>query len=274
MTLSRHAMILSRHAMILSRHAMTLYSETSGRGADLVLLHGWGLNSAVWQELVRELAWDFRVTTIDLPGHGRSRAFPERYTLEELAAWVLQNAPPHAFWMGWSLGGMAALHIAARYPQRVKKLVLVASTPKFVNAPDWQHGVEPEVLGQFSDQLRADYRKTIQRFLALQLRGSEHASAWLRQLREMVFRYGEPESSALHAALDILRGADLRPRLAAVNQPTLVIAGARDRLAPVSAQEYMAANLGQAELQIIPGAAHVPFLTHQQEFQRALRAFI
>lgn len=90
----------------------------------------------------------------------------------------------------------------------------------------------------------------------------------------MVFRYGEPQATALHAGLDILRGADLRPRLAAVGHPILLIAGARDVLAPLSAHEYMAANLAQAELQVIPGAAHAPFLTHPHEFQHALRAFL
>ncbi|MFP5345269.1 MAG: pimeloyl-ACP methyl ester esterase BioH [Gammaproteobacteria bacterium] len=253
---------------------MTLYCETSGRGADVVLLHGWGLNSAVWQDTVRELAWDFRVTTVDLPGHGRSHAAPERCTLEQVAERVLQHAPPQAHWIGWSLGGTVALYITAHYPQRVRKLALVASTPKFVNAQDWPHGIEPEVLGQFAQQLHGDYRKTIQRFLALQLRGSEQASVWLRRLRDMVFRYGEPQATALHAGLDILRNTDLRPRLTSVGHPILLIAGARDTLAPVSAHEYMAVNLAQAELQVIPGAAHAPFLTHPQEFQRALRTFL
>jgi pimeloyl-[acyl-carrier protein] methyl ester esterase len=253
---------------------MTLYCETSGRGADLVLLHGWGLNGAVWQELARALVRDYCVTTLDLPGHGRSRTFPEPYKLEQLAEWVVQHAPPRAFWIGWSLGGMVALHIAAYYPQRVKKLVLVASTPKFVSAPDWPHGMEPELLDQFSEQLRADYRKTIQRFLALQLRGVEQASALLRQLREVVFRYGAPHRAALQGGLEVLRHADLRPCLVAAPMPCLLIAGARDTLIPVSAQDYLAANLTRAELRLIPGAAHAPFLSHPLEFRRALRGFL
>lgn len=252
---------------------MSLYSATTGRGADVILLHGWGLNSAVWQDTAQELAREFRVTVLDLPGHGRSGS-AGYYALPQLAQELVQHAPPAAVWVGWSLGGMAALHVAAQHPQRVRKLALVASTPKFVNNGDWPHGVAPEVFGQFAEQLRGDYRKTIQRFLALQLRGTEHASLWLRQLCDMVFRYGEPQLDALHAGLAILRDADLRPMLAAVHQPTLLIAGARDLLVPVAAQEYMAAHLAQAGLQIIPGAAHAPFLTHPQEFQRALRAVL
>mgnify|MGYP001289020621 CR=1 FL=1 len=103
---------------------------------------------------------------------------------------------------------------------------------------------------------------------------TEHAPVWLRQLRDLVFRYGEPKLNALQAGLAILRDADLRPMLAGVSQPALLIAGARDTLAPLSAQEYMAAHLAQAKLQVIPGAAHAPFLTHSQEFQRALRALL
>ncbi|MCL5669338.1 MAG: alpha/beta fold hydrolase [Gammaproteobacteria bacterium] len=274
---------------------MSLYSATTGRGADVVLLHGWGLNSAVWQDTAQKLTREFRVTVLDLPGHGRSShtgpCHTDSYGLPQLAQELVQHAPPQAVWVGWSLGGMAALHIAAHYPQRVKKLVLVASTPKFSASPGWAHGIEPEELAQFAEELRADYRKAIQRFLALQLRGSdvqgrtnvaggrtpgatEHASVWLRQLRDLVFRYGEPQLNALHAGLAILRDADLRPMLAGVSQPALLIAGARDTLAPLPAQEYMAAHLKRGELRIIPGAAHAPFLTHSQEFQRALRALL
>ncbi|MDA1107287.1 MAG: pimeloyl-ACP methyl ester esterase BioH [Proteobacteria bacterium] len=249
---------------------MNLFSETAGHGPDLVLLHGWGLHSGVWDETAAALAENFRVTWIDLPGHGRSPWLSGHSSLTTLTQQLLDSAPPHAIWLGWSLGGIIALQLAAQHPERVNKLVLVASTPKFVNAPDWEHGVAADTLDEFVRALASDYRSCIKRFLALQLRGSAHAAQTLRRLDAIAFRYGEPDRRALSAGLELLRDSDLRSELGGITCPSLVIAGERDTLTPPDAQRYLAAHLPQAHLSVIPRAGHAPFLSHAPEFLRAL----
>ena len=67
---------------------MSLYSQTTGNGPDVVLLHGWGMNSDIWEDVIEELAGSYRITVVDLPGHGRSTNDihnPDDYTLEKLA---------------------------------------------------------------------------------------------------------------------------------------------------------------------------------------------
>lgn len=253
---------------------MTLFSETAGHGPDLVLLHGWGLHSGVWDETAAALAENFRVTLIDLPGHGRSPLLSGHYSLTTLAQQLLESAPPHAMWLGWSLGGIIARHLAAQHPERVNKLILVASTPKFVNAPDWEHGVEAATLDEFVRALTSDYRSCIKRFLALQLRGSAHAAQTLRRLNDIAFRHGEPDRRALSAGLALLRDSDLRDELGGITCPALVIAGERDTLTPPDAQRFLAAHLPQAYLSVIAGAGHAPFLSHAPEFLRALNEFL
>ena len=120
-----------------------LYRHTLGSGPDVLLLHGWGMHSGVWEDVVEALLDHHRVTILDLPGHGYSRASRSDHTLDALTAAVLTVAPPRAAWVGWSLGGLAAQRAAIVAPERVSRLVLVSSTPCFVQRPDWPHGIAP-----------------------------------------------------------------------------------------------------------------------------------
>ena len=88
---------------------MTLHAETQGSGPALVMLHGWGLHSGIWEPVLPRLRQHFRVTCIDLPGHGGSRGWDEGFDLETAAAAALEAAPRRAAWLGWSLGGQVTL---------------------------------------------------------------------------------------------------------------------------------------------------------------------
>jgi pimeloyl-ACP methyl ester carboxylesterase len=74
--------------------------------------------------------------------------------------------PEGALWLGWSLGGLFALQAALTRPD-LRGLVLAASSPRFVAAPDWPRGTPASALAGFADDLRNDYAGTIGRFLAL-----------------------------------------------------------------------------------------------------------
>jgi pimeloyl-[acyl-carrier protein] methyl ester esterase len=167
---------------------------------------------------------------------------------------------------GWSLGGQVALRWAMRYPQQVQRLILVASTPSFVRRDDWNHAMSAELLQEFAAALRQNYALTLKRFLALQLRGSEQEREILAVLRQALFNRGEPDLTALQEGLAILLECDLRGALSSIMQPALIIAGELDALAPWQASQYMAQQMPNADLVKIKGAAHVPFLSHAEEF--------
>lgn len=253
---------------------MKLFAETKGEGAEVVLLHGWGLHSGVWNGIADELAQRWRVTCIDLPGHGRSLMSGDMHDIASFAEAVAAAAPPRAAWIGWSLGGMVGLHLAALHPERVERLALVATSPRFVQGEDWPYGVAPHVLAQFSKDLAQDYRGTLMRFLALEALGSDRAKEELRLLRQDMFQHGEPRPEALAVGLNILRDADLRPLLPAVQCETLFLYGERDRLVSGKAGPVVAAAMRAGSYQIIRGAAHAPFLSHPDEFLRVLEGFI
>ena len=152
----------------------TLWWQTVGTGnCHLVLLHGWGLNAEVWHCINEELASQFTLHLVDLPGYGRSHGYGAM-TLEEMAQEVLNAAPQHAIWLGWSLGGLVASQIALSWPERVNALVTVASSPCFSAQETWP-GIKPDVLAGFQQQLCDDFQRTVERFLALQTMGTETA---------------------------------------------------------------------------------------------------
>ena len=240
---------------------MSLYVDTFGAGPELVMLHGWGMHSGVWSEFAQLLAQHHRVTLIDLPGHGRSSTFNGPYTLAMVAQAVLGHAPPRAHWLGWSLGGLIAQHIAHHSPERVAKLVLLASSPQFLRSTDWPHAMDAEVLAQFAAELQRDYRSTLLRFLALEVQGSAAARDELRALRERIFAHGEPQGTALAGGLNILRDSNLRAQFSTLLQPVLLLLGAQDRLVPAEVVRDVASLLPRVVHAVIAGAGHAPFLS-------------
>ena len=174
---------------------MMLHAQTTGIGPRLVALHGWGTHSEVWTETVAALRATRTVTAIDLPGFGRSQAVGKTYTLTQMAELVVDASPAKAVWLGWSLGGMVALQAASMYPEIIRGLVLVATSPRFLQGPGWPHALPAEVLAQFAEELATDFRSAVQRFVVLQAGRGERARAVAKRLRHDLFRYGTPDRS-------------------------------------------------------------------------------
>lgn len=250
---------------------MLIHAESAGSGPACVLLHGWGLHGGVWQETAQALAADHRTICVDLPGHGRSAPVADALTLEDFAAAVADVLPPRCCLIGWSLGGMVALQLAERIPARVGRLILVATTPRFVSGPDWDHGVAPAVLEGFAARLRADPAGTVRQFLALQVLGSEDERRTLVRLRSLLSAAPTPQPAALEAGLVILRDTSLLPLLDRITQPVTLIHGRRDTLVPWTAARALQERLPRARLHILADAAHAPFLSHADEFLRIAR---
>lgn len=281
-----------------------MHVDRYGSGAPLLLIHGWGMHGGMWGEVAERLAQHFCVLAVDLPGYGYSAGNREwgagsgkwgvvsgeweaggshlvhhppltnhHLLLDSLVDQLSAQFEEPLAVCGWSLGGQVALRWAARHPQQVRRLVMVASTPCFVQQPDWPCAMAAETLAEFAAALQQNYALTLRRFLALQVRGSEQERELLATLRSALSRRGEPDLDALRSGLGILRDCDLRGALPEVRQPTLVIAGERDTLTPPQASQYLASRLPDAELATIAGAAHAPFLSHPDEFIERLSSF-
>lgn len=254
-----------------------LYVETSGQGPDMVLLHGWGMHGGYWDGLVSEMKGNYRVHCLDLPGHGSSDYHAEQ-TLQDYAEVIVQNLREHiespAVLVGWSLGGLIAQRMVLDHPQLFERLILMASTPCFVQREGWPHAMPAEVLQGFAGNLLADYRGTLNRFLALQVRGSEQQQQGLRELKARLFAHGEPSQEALRTGLGLLRDSDLRQELPRLQGPVCVIGGERDTLVPARVLGEITRLLPAAVTHNIKGAGHAPFLSHPRDVSLYMKEFL
>ena len=250
---------------------LNLHVETIGKGPNLVLLHGWGLHSGVWDGVRADLANRFRVHLVDLPGYGQSPTCSP-YTIAEFARILAKGLPELVCVCGWSAGAQVALRWALDFPGQVKHLVLVAATPRFVRDTAWLSGIEAEVLREFAADLHRNAQGTLRRFISLQTRGEKNArkqSAWLS--KRLI---GTADKEVLQAGLQMLLDTDLRPEMREVKQPALLLHGQKDGLVPVTAAHRLKQLLVRAKLEVFEDCAHVPFLEQHGKFVKLVSEFI
>lgn len=246
-----------------------IWWQTEGKGGcHLVLLHGWGLNAEVWHCIREELASHFTLHLVDLPGYGRSRSAGVM-SLDEMAACVAERAPARAVWLGWSLGGLVASTVALHHPERVQALVTVASSPCFIAHDDWP-GIRPAVLDNFQHQLRHDFQRTVERFLALQTVGTERARQDRRLLKKVVLMQPMASLEVLKAGLAMLKTTDLREVLCDITVPFLRLYGRLDGLVLRAIAAILDKRLPHSMSQVFPHAAHAPFMSDSESFCKAL----
>jgi pimeloyl-[acyl-carrier protein] methyl ester esterase len=252
---------------------MTVFVEVVGQGPNLTLLHGWGMNGAVWNGVRDALAAQYTLHIVDLPGHGHSHG--DSITTFEATTNAVANAmPARGHVLGWSLGGQIALELARRYADRVDKLLLVATTPRFLQSHDWPHAVLPAVLADFGAQLSANTAATIKSFLALQVLNQPNMRDMVASLQQALSSRGIPAAKALAAGLALLQSNDLRAQLQEISHVSLVLQGSHDALTPEGAGHWLADRLPHARYVLMPRAAHAPFLSHRDAFLNELDAFL
>jgi pimeloyl-[acyl-carrier protein] methyl ester esterase len=254
----------------------------------IILLHGWGLNSAVWQPLIANLPAEFtdafHVITIDLPGFGTNvNKQVNPYSLANICQYISYTIEQPAIYVGWSLGGLVATEMALTYPEKVLGLITVASSPRFleqrieevvednvVNQLIWS-GIKQHVLDVFHQQLHIDTKKTINGFLKLQAMGSPHVRQDIKQISQLVFQHDMANKSTLDESLKLLETSDYRSKLIDIKQPFLRLYGSADSLVPKSVIG-MVAKLAENNSQqhIFQGASHAPFISHLDDFTQVL----
>lgn len=258
--------------------AQNIRISSVGTGIPLVFIHGWGLNSGVWKPIVESFQHQFKVITIDVPGYGVNAAeIPEVYSIENVSRCIHQavkaETSEKAIYIGWSLGGLFATHIALNFAQSVKGLITVASTPKFKEDDNWP-GIRKLVLSAFHAQLGDDVGKTLDSFLKIQAMGSPHLREDLKKIRTLVMSCNLPSRKALDEGLNLLESSDIRNNLHNVNVPFLRLYGRLDTLVPKTIPEKVKELAPCSYEYVFDKASHAPFISHQEEFCLYIRNWI
>lgn len=235
---------------------MELDVSVSGQGKPLVLLHGWGFDSQIWQPLLKELETDFCVYRIDLPGFGQS----DLMNWEQFKSRILSKLPEQFILGGWSLGGLYAMRLATENPERVSHLLSIASSPCFVEADSWA-GIKKEILAAFYTSLTKDPEATIAHFQSLQ----KYSPVYMPQQM--------PSAEALYQGLQILHHWDLRRALDVFKNPTCFIFGRLDAITPFAVSQGMQERYPDFRYAVFRKSAHLPFLSETALFLETLRNF-
>lgn len=226
-----------------------MYVEISGAGPPLILVHGFGGSSRWWARNVPALAQFCRVYVMDLCGFGRSRG--QRFLLREaprlLVGLMDQLGVARASLIGHSMGGGIAASMAAQFPARVERLVLVdaAALPL--------EGLSLPLVWRLVRGLR---------YLPLTL---------LPVLGTDALRAGPV---TLIQALRELFHMDGRLDLTRIEASTLILWGEHDATLPVAVGQQLQAHLPQATFQVIAGAAHCPMWDRPTAFNQAVTQFL
>ena len=245
-----------------------LHASRWGHGDPLVLIHGFTQSGDAWGPVGDGLAAEHEIVAFDAPGHGRSAAVAADLTAG--ADLMAEAAPARAAWLGYSMGGRFALHVALRHPARVARLVLVSTTAG-IDDPS-----EREARRRDDESLaeRAEgegIEKFVRGWLAQPLFASLPAEA-----AEIESRLGGT-AAGLASSLRLAGTGSQEPlwdRLDRLDMPTLVVAGGLDAKYVGLAHRLVDGIGGNASLHVLPGAGHACHLERPQEFLAVVLPFL
>jgi pimeloyl-ACP methyl ester esterase len=255
---------------------ITWHYEVLGEGDVLVFLHGWAASSRVFVQQAEYFSQKNKVILVDLPGHGKTSW--QEISFDAVADEInvlLQKINVASFSLvGSSMGGVVALKLCARFPEKIKRLVMVGSLPQFCRSPGMPLGLDRAQFEKLKSQLAHKYPSILDIFFRSLFTIEERESQkfqWLHQFRR---EEDVPSKDALVYFLDKLGTEDLMPILKEIKIPALFIAGAQDYICPSDSLAFLKNILPRIHFHVIEQSGHFPFLIRSTEFNQAVEKFL
>jgi len=227
----------------------------------LILLHGSGGDSSVWEKQIDGFGRDAAVIAPDLPGHGQSDG-PLRTTVKDYAVWlnifVEQLRINRFFLLGHSLGGAIAQEYARSFPQKVQGLILAGSGTQFIVAADYLETVKNNFPAVVHASCLAAY-------------AVGNVSSLYEKGYGMLSRNGK---DTLCSDLAACSAFDSTAWVSSIAVPVLVICGRDDKITLSESSKPLAQLIPDAQLKIVAGAGHMVMMEAATEFNKAVKTFI
>jgi pimeloyl-ACP methyl ester carboxylesterase len=241
-------------------HTVYTYFE-QGEGPAVLFAHGLFVDHTMFDAQVAALKSTHRCIVFDMPGHGESGYRAAGWTLDELARDLALMIKEHALgpvtFVGQSQGGMVGIHLAARWPDCVARLVLIGTSAR-AEFPEriehWRH-LRNTILHGAQDERDAAFRAVQDR-----VKGAAwlyaHPEQALRERTRMLAHHRTGVTLALDAAT--IKRPDIRELLPRITAPTLVVCGELDLATPLALSEELAQAIPCAQLKVMAGVGHHP----------------
>jgi pimeloyl-ACP methyl ester carboxylesterase len=245
-------------------------------GPALLMLHGFGASLHTWEPWAANLSKDYRVVRLDLPGFGLTEPDPtgdysDERGMQLLAALMDKLSIARAVLIGHSMGGKLAWMFAAKYPERVSKLILIA--PDGFESEGFEYGKKAAV--PMLVRLLPYTLPTFMVRMNLEPAYGDPSALTddvLTRYRDMMLAPGSRQ--AMIARMEQVELQPPEPQLARIQAPTLLLWGEKDAMIPVgNAKDYSKA-LPDSRLFSLPLAGHLPHEEMPEQSLVPVRAFL
>ncbi|MDJ0388745.1 alpha/beta hydrolase [Roseomonas sp. E05] len=269
-------------ATITTRDGTEIYYKDWGKGQPILFSHGWPLDADMWDSQMLFLAAKgYRCIAFDRRGFGRSSQPWEGHDYDTFADDIAQLIEALALTevtlVGFSMGGGDVTRYIARHGSaRVSRLVLISAvTPLFIKTADHEKGTEPAVFDSIRAGLVADRPQFLADFSPV-FYGTNHGTKVSQGIFDQTLQIALLAS--IKGTIDCVTAfseTDFRPDMAKIDVPTLVIHGDDDQVVPIDATGRLAAAMIKgAQLKVYPGAPHATCITHKDQVNADLLAFL
>lgn len=246
------------------------YELTGPEGAPVIVFaHSIGATMAMWDAQIAAFAGRYRCLRYDTRGHGGSESVPTAATVDDLAddmAGLLDALGiERAHVVGLSLGGMTGQAFALRYPERLDRLALVATSAEMDKAA-WRERIETV--------LRDGYAPFIDGIMVPRWFTPAFAETHPEVVAGFRARMLANDTAGYAACANVIATLDLPGRIAGIAAPTIIIVGAEDPATPVAMSEQIRSLVPHAEMVVIPKSAHIVAVEQADLLNFYLGAFL
>jgi len=245
---------------------VSIFCDEIGEGPPLVVLHGWGADSRFMAPVVEHLCDRYCTLSFDLPGRGQSEWSFEMKHIDHVADGIIPFLPESAVFLGWSYGGLVAQSIAIRYPDLVKRMIGVCTTPKFVTEEGWPGIPEPGFTPEFEKAKPEGYLPFITSFIETEFPEDQRSSQQYQTLMQLAQESPKVNMDILVHGVGFCDKADFRKGLPELSMPVDFIFGGKDDTIPREAHAKIKEIAPNTNIHVIDDAKHLPFWTHPKEF--------
>jgi pimeloyl-[acyl-carrier protein] methyl ester esterase len=228
------------------------------KGEPLYGIPGWGFS-------VHSLAW---LAPLSDCFHGVEYIYEQNTSLTRLVQALANKIDPPATLFAWSLGGLLAIQLAYQFPEKVKRIIFYASSPRFLADTAWQ-GVACSVAEQFMRQAEVDFPRLQNQFI----RKVSHPDPQGLIRKQLKKHWINRPTQRLIELLALLFTTDLRVQYARLTQPILHFVPQRDAILRLEKCQLKKLN-PNAQISVLPEGGHAGFLTHPFFVQKTIIGFL